>query len=365
MLDSANLRAAVFRTRLVTFWPYAAAIAIVACVAVFLTFERQIVSDVWSWAVGFVEAKWRRGLLVPGVMALIGTLVLLAIEPLFLAWEKTTLFIVFFRRRVSAVIDLVSTVYFYSPFKVTVEYILTFGLAFAVSRVADAASARFGWVRWELPSEGILGVTVGFVVFYIVSSFIGYWQHRVSHWRWFWYLHRFHHAATDFNILTTFRVNPADAIVDAAVVLPLFFLKAPSDGLFAAFVVANQLLGQLQHSSLPWTFGWLGRWVITAPTNHQVHHSIALEHKDKNFSSCPLWDHMFGTWYDGPNRPSAYGIPDPAHVERPLTQWLIDIWIFYRDVFTALASGVRSVLAPARPPPAVEPVEAPASVSAE
>ena len=130
--------------------------------------------------------------------------------------------------------------------------------------------------------------------------------------------------------------------------------------------MANQILASLQHSSLPWTLGWLGRWVITAPTNHQFHHSIDPEHRDKNFSGCPLWDHMFGTWYDGPNRPSGYGIPDPAHVERPLTQWLIDVWIFYRDIARALAGTARSALARiTRRRPSSQAPDATASIPAE
>jgi len=354
-----------YRVRLIRYWPYLAVGGAVLCLAIFLAFERQIASDLWSSASGIAEAKWRRGLLAPGIMAFLGTMSLLVMELFFLNWRKTTVFTVFVRRKVHAVVDLVSTIYFFSPFKATVEYFFTFGIAYGVSRLSDMASSRFEWVRWELPSEGVLGVTAGFAVYYVFSSFIGYWQHRLMHWRWFWQLHRFHHAATEFSILTTFRVNPTEALTVLPAVLPLFFIKAPTDGLFAMFVVANQILASLQHSSLPWTLGWLGRWVITAPTNHQVHHSIDPEHKDKNFSSCPLWDHMFGTWYGGPNRPSAYGIPDPAHVERPLTQWLIDVWIFYRDVTLAMARTAQSALARMTQRRSTEPVGGPASTPAE
>jgi len=358
----------VNRARLVRLWTYAAAIGILAvCLALFVALERQAASDLWSWAVGIVETKWRRGLLVPGVMALIGTMLLLVMEAFFLSWEKTTVFVVFVRRNVSALVDFGSTIFFFSPFKSTVEYFFTLGVAFAIAKLTDMASARFDWVRWELPSEGVLAVIAGFVVYYLLSSFIGYWQHRLMHWRWFWQLHRFHHAAPEFNILTTFRVNPAEAITVIPAVLPFFFLKVPNAGLFAVFVVANQILASLQHSSLPWTLGWLGRWVITAPTNHQVHHSIDPEHRDKNFSSCPLWDHMFGTWYGGPNRPSGYGIPDPAHVERPLTQWLVDVWIFYRDIARSAAGVVRSALAriARRRPASQDAPDATASIPAE
>ncbi len=355
------------RTHLAGFLLCVAAVCV--AFAAFVMLEWQMASDLWSSAAAFLEAKWHRGLLVPGVMAFLGTMLLLVLEPFFLSWRKTTVFIVFVRRKVSAIVDLCATIFFFSTFKTVVEYVFTLGVAFAIAKLTDAASARFDWARWELPSEGVLAVVAGFAVYYLLSSFIGYWQHRLMHWRWFWQLHRFHHAATEFNILTTFRVNPAEAITVIPAVLPFFFLKVPSTGLFAIFVVANQVLASLQHSSLPWSLGWLGRWVITAPTNHQVHHSIDPEHQDKNFSSCPLWDHMFGTWYGGPNRPSAYGIADPSHVERPLTQWLIDVCIFYRDLARASVHGAQSVMAriakrqPAASGPAA--LETPSSIPAE
>ena len=91
-----------------------------------------------------------------------------------------------------------------------------------------------------------------------------------------------------------------------------------------------------------------GRWIIVSPQNHQIHHSADEEHRDLNFSVCPLWDRMFGTWYAGSTRPSAYGIGDRAHVERPFTQWLIDIWIFYRDFARSAAGGTKSALARVR-----------------
>jgi sterol desaturase/sphingolipid hydroxylase (fatty acid hydroxylase superfamily) len=327
--------------RSVRLWPYAAAIGIVAVsVAAFIVFERQAATELWDSANGFVETNWRRAFGRTGLMVF-GTALLLAIEPFFLTWKSTTLFVVFVRRNFSAMIDLGATLFFFSTFKTVVQYFFTLGITFAVAKLVDLGAAHLGSMRWELPSGSVPEVIGSFIVFYILSSFIGYWGHRLMHWRWFWQLHRFHHAATDLNILTTFRVNPAEALTVLPAVLPFFFLKVPNAGLFTAFIVINQMLALLQHSALPWSLGWLGRWVITAPTNHQVHHSIDEEHRDKNFSSCPLWDHMFGTWYGGPNRPSAYGIPDRAHVERPLTQGLIDVWIFYRDITLALAGSVR------------------------
>jgi sterol desaturase/sphingolipid hydroxylase (fatty acid hydroxylase superfamily) len=186
------------------------------------------------------------------------------------------------------------------------------------------------------------------------------------HWRGFWQLHRFHHAATELNILTGFRDNPAEAITSGLVALsPMVFFKVPDAGLFAAYVLGNQVISSLQHSELPWSYGWVGRWLVASPQMHQIHHSIDEEHRDRNFAVCPLWDRLFGTWYYGPNRPSAYGIPDRAHVERPLTQWMIDIWIFYRDIVRSVAGMLRRRTFSAGTQPTSQAAETTASVPAE
>jgi sterol desaturase/sphingolipid hydroxylase (fatty acid hydroxylase superfamily) len=349
-------------TRLVRLWPFAAALGVVVvCLAAFLILERQAAFDLWGWAVSTAEAKGRRFLVGPASQLLALTVFVIVLELFFLNWEQTTLFRVFVRRSRSAMTDLGFALVTLAGFKWLVDYVFSLGAAFAAVKLGDALTARVGWMRWELPTDGIFEVTGAFAVYYLLSTLVGYWQHRLMHWRWFWQLHRFHHSETDFNILTGFRANPGEMISSLIPALsPLVLLKVPDAGLFAAFVFINLTIAQLQHSELPWSFGWFGRWVVTSPQVHQIHHSIDEEHRDRNFSNCPLWDQLFGTWYGGPNRPSAYGIPDPAHLERPRTQWLVDVWLFYRDVGRSLAGLARSVPArigrPSRPS---------ASVSAE
>jgi sterol desaturase/sphingolipid hydroxylase (fatty acid hydroxylase superfamily) len=336
----------VNRARLVRLWPYAAAIGVLAvCLAVFIAFERQAASDLWTRALGFVEANWRR-VLGPGGQMIIFTIFLMVLELFFLSWEKTTVFLVFVQRRMTALSDFGLAIAYFTPLKLAAEYFFSFGLAYGGARLVDKLGARLDWVRWELPSNGALEVIAGFSIYFLASTFVSYWHHRLMHWRGFWYLHRFHHATPELNIFSGFRENPATSFLNLLPALsPLILLKTPNAGLFAAFFVAYQMLASLQHSQLPWNFGWVGRWLIVSPQNHQIHHSIDEEHRDLNFSVCPLWDRMFGTWYAGSKRPSAYGISDPLHVERPLTQWLVDIWIFYRDIARATASIVQSALA--------------------
>jgi sterol desaturase/sphingolipid hydroxylase (fatty acid hydroxylase superfamily) len=309
------------------------AIAAAAIFAALVAARWQSALRLETWTIEVAAVKWRAGQL------LLITAIVIVVELFFLSWEKTTVFRVFVRRSRSAITDLAFAFLTFSSFKWLADYAFSLGVALAAVKLGDALATRVGWMRWEMPTDGFFAVVGAFAVYYLMSTFVGYWQHRLMHWRWFWQLHRFHHSATDFNVFTGFRTNPAEMISNLIPALsPLVFLKVPDAGLFAAFTFVNLLLGQFQHTELPWSFGWVGRWVVTPPQMHQIHHSIDEEHRDKNFSNCPLWDQLFGTWYGGPNRPSAYGIPDPAHVERPATQWLIDIWVFYRDVGRSLVA---------------------------
>jgi sterol desaturase/sphingolipid hydroxylase (fatty acid hydroxylase superfamily) len=55
-----------------------------------------------------------------------------------------------------------------------------------------------------------------------------------------------------------------------------------------------------QHSMVPFTYGWVGRWLVYSPVAHRIHHSPLEEHWDRNYGDLlPVWDRLFGTWYAG------------------------------------------------------------------
>ena len=115
-----------------------------------------------------------------------------------LSWEKTTVFRAFVRRGSSAITDLGFALLNFSHLKWIADYILSFGLALAAVKLTDAFATRLGWTRWEMPSDGLLQVAFAFSVYFLITTFVGYWQHRLQHSRWFWHLHRFHHS--EYNI---------------------------------------------------------------------------------------------------------------------------------------------------------------------
>ncbi len=262
----------VNRARLVRYSLYVGAAAIVAAPAVWL--EWQAISDLWFRALGWAEANWHRAF-IGGGRLLTYYLVFMAIEVLFLNWEKTTIFIVLVRRKLSAMTDVLGVIVSFTPgLKTAREYGFTLGLAFVAVKLGDVAADGLGWYRWELPTEGVLAVSGGFVVYYLISTFVQYWLHRLQHWRWFWQLHRLHHSATEFNLLTGFRVNPAEGVTNVLLIVsPTIFLKIPDAGLFAAYMfrLSADLDGAAQPASLELRMG------------RPVDHGVSAEPSDPSF----------------------------------------------------------------------------------
>ena len=60
--------------------------------------------------------------------------------------------------------------------------------------------------------------------------------------------------------------------------------------------LSADLIGELQHTQIPWRFGPL-HWVLVTPRFHLYHHSIDPAHHDRNFGIVfSFWDRLFGTY---------------------------------------------------------------------
>jgi sterol desaturase/sphingolipid hydroxylase (fatty acid hydroxylase superfamily) len=297
---------------------------------------RRIWDKLWIY---FID---KHLLAAPG-MILVGVLVLMAAEAIFRDWNKTALYRLFFRRSVSAKIDVVYFLVQTAGIAALLEIVFTFGVALAGSRLADYASGQMSWARISLPGDGILQIAFSFVVYWAATGLFGYWIHRLYHSPIFWQVHRFHHAAPELNFITAYRLHPLESFLRAFEFMsPMIVLRVPDSVLLVA-VVAGNFINFCQHSELPWDWGWIGRWIFGSPLVHQIHHSIDEEHRDTNFCNCPLWDHIFGTWYDGTKMPSGYGIPDPAYQQAPFRQFLSDGWVLYTKLGSFLVSPFRKM----------------------
>jgi sterol desaturase/sphingolipid hydroxylase (fatty acid hydroxylase superfamily) len=280
-------------------------------------------------------------------LILLGALALMGIEVLFRDWHSTAIYRVFVKRSTTAKIDVVFQLLQFLGLAFFLEVLFTFGVSIGAARLAAKISEHLSWARITLPADNLFEIAFSFLVYFLTSHFVGYWVHRLYHTRLFWHLHRFHHSAPELNFLTFYRIHPAETFMRVLFfVTPLTFLNVPPIVILITLCV-DIFINYCEHSELPWTYGWFGRWLFVSPRAHQLHHSIDAEHMHKNFSNCPLWDRVFGTWYDGDKVPTAYGVTvasgarDDRYETEPARQFLRDTVAFYRELLTGAAWPFR------------------------
>jgi sterol desaturase/sphingolipid hydroxylase (fatty acid hydroxylase superfamily) len=175
------------------------------------------------------------------------------------------------------------------------------------------------------------------VTFTTICLFIAYeFAYWIDHWAMHrfkpaWAFHQVHHSAESLSLLTLARVHPVETIgfynlialimgATSGILSYVFGASASPATLFGTNILAllsGIFITHLQHSHLWVTFGprW-GRWLL-GPAHHQIHHSVAPEHHDRNFGNClTLFDRLFGTFtMPQPKRqPIKFGI-DVVHFD--------------------------------------------------
>lgn len=168
-----------------------------------------------------------------------------------------------------------------------------------------------------------------------------------------WAFHKVHHSAQVLTPITVYRIHPVESALYAmrlilvnGLVLGLgFYLFSYQlrvvDILGAnMFVFTFNVLGaNLRHSHV-W-LGWpkaIEKWFIS-PAQHQVHHSRAVIHRDKNFgTTLAIWDrmtHSFVSSHDCP-KPIIFGIRDKKINQTLLTLYfkpIADFAAFIVNIF--------------------------------
>jgi sterol desaturase/sphingolipid hydroxylase (fatty acid hydroxylase superfamily) len=143
---------------------------------------------------------------------------------------------------------------------------------------------------------GYLQIIV-FIIYLLVFDFCYYWLHRAQHqWNWLWKFHATHHSDPNVSALTTSRHHwLEDVFRFIPVLLPLSIIFGSLSSLPLWALVAPGLYGIFIHWNCPFQMRPIQKLIVT-PWFHRVHHSIALEHRDKNFAVFfPFWDIIFGT----------------------------------------------------------------------
>lgn len=160
-------------------------------------------------------------------------------------------------------------------------------------------SALRGWAPFlETQFLGTWPVVLQFLVAIVVVDGAGYFAHRLSHIEPLWSFHSVHHTQKNLSPLTNYRLH----LVDVAFITVARAIAAFSLGLYGMeqqalhpAVVLLPVVELFAHSGLDWTYGPLGRLVVS-PRFHGIHHSSAREDFDRNFGMFfSFWDDLFGT----------------------------------------------------------------------
>ncbi|SLN54338.1 Fatty acid hydroxylase superfamily protein [Roseovarius albus] len=248
----------------------------------------------------------------------------------------------FFAVRFFASLGLLGAVFF----PTTVAYIILDALA-----GADHKSPPSGWTRCAIATAIIV----------ITSDFCKYWAHRAHHeWRVLWPFHAVHHSADVLTPLTVERVHPVEPIIRNILMtvivglvqgLALYTFVGKVDivtigGANAFYFAFNALGSNFRHSHIWISYGWVIEHILISPAQHQVHHSVARRHHDKNYGSIfALWDWMFGTLYIPTEREKlTFGVSDGTGepIEQPYPTLVSALVLPFKESSETILRSVKT-----------------------
>jgi sterol desaturase/sphingolipid hydroxylase (fatty acid hydroxylase superfamily) len=214
-----------------------------------------------------------------------------------------------------------------------------------LSKLALATALFYGlndWITrplWSLELSVFWASVIFTSCLFVVDDASRYYLHRLMHrWPALWAFHRVHHTAQSLTPFTVLRTHPMEGVLFGlrstmvqGLMIGLFvFLLGDRVTLFSllganVFTAVFNLLGaNLRHSPVPISYGKaLERWFIS-PAQHQIHHSQASKHWNRNFGVVlAVWDRLGNTLEYGSNKQQlTYGLPD----QKPNEQQLVTLY---------------------------------------
>lgn len=167
---------------------------------------------------------------------------------------------------------------------------------------------RLGW-------PDVIVMVLFSLCYFIVDDFSRFIVHWAMHKSpWLWAFHQVHHSAKVLTPFTVFRTHPVEGLLfflrsmaAQSIVISAFLVAFPNQvslwqvfGVLITTFVFNVLGANLRHSGVALSYGSrIEKWLIS-PAQHQVHHSMARAHYDRNFGvTLAIWDRLFGSWHQG------------------------------------------------------------------
>lgn len=187
---------------------------------------------------------------------------------------------------------------------------LTFGfinpmlLSFFLSRLLHfsfSTSGAWGYINLK----AMLPTWLLWTVIIIFMDGWGYMWHLLFHQKFLWRFHFIHHSSGDLRWHSHLRFHPIETLLtNCSMFLVLGLFGMP----FTSFVYINLLIfsfSSLAHSNVDWTFGPIGK-IIISPAYHSVHHMRSTQ--DKNLGNLlMIWDQLLNKSIYPDKRPAQEG----------------------------------------------------------
>jgi sterol desaturase/sphingolipid hydroxylase (fatty acid hydroxylase superfamily) len=204
---------------------------------------------VWS---GLAEG--RAVLLAPAVLSVVAMVVVLERR-----WPAEA-------RKITACGHLQDGGFFLFHIVAVVPFMTLLSVAFA-----HLLQAHIPWVApaWLQASPLWLLAALTFVLMDVSNWCAHYADHRFQS---LWRVHALHHSQEELSVLTSFRAHPLSHLPGfmLAAIPPFFLLGSRGAPVLISLYVC---LGTIPHANLNWSYGALGR-IVVSPAYHRLHHAV-------------------------------------------------------------------------------------------
>jgi len=180
------------------------------------------------------------------------------------------------------------------------------------------------------------------IILFIISDAKNYLRHYCFHrFKWMWELHKYHHSAEKFTILSTLRGHVVETSVARIFDAIPFIIFGASPAEFILIYMLKDTHQYFLHSQIRSSWGWIGKYILVSPAAHWLHHSSDENHYDRNLgSSFIFWDKIFGT-YKTPEYIHQIGLPGAPFNKKG---FISDQVVSYKNSFRQVFSPKKNVL---------------------
>ena len=156
---------------------------------------------------------------------------------------------------------------------------------------AALISDHAGWIELRSTQSwpGWLLVPLTIVAMDAANWLAHYADHKLEP---LWRFHALHHSQEELSVLTSFRAHPLMHTTGFILATIPVVVLMPTRAIAPVLITIYVCIGTLQHANLRWTFGPLGR-VIVSPAYHRLHH--ATDNQAVNLGVVlTIWDVLIG-----------------------------------------------------------------------